>query len=114
MELAALFGKEAAALRGKSPVTAAQIKETADIGTQLLTLLKPSRTRRIKAGPSTATSDRDRLWTLVLARHDALWRAGAYLFGRDVDEKVPLLQARRVRSLKKAPPAPALAVVKAS
>ncbi len=50
----------------------------------------------------------------LLARHDVLWRAGAYLFGRDVDEKVPLLQARRVRSLKKVPPAPALAVVKAS
>ncbi len=114
VELAALFGKNAAALRGKSPVTAAQIKEAAEVGTQLLTLLKPSRARRTKPGASAATSDRDRLWTLVLARHDALWRAGAYLFGRDVDEKVPLLQARRLLKPKKAPPAPALSVAKAS
>ncbi len=116
VELAALFSKNAAALRGKSPVTAAQIKEASEVGTQLLSLLKPTRTRRAKAEVSSAASDRDRLWTLVLARHDALWRAGAYLFGRAVEEKVPLLQANRTRRPKKASPAPAptAALAKAS
>ncbi len=79
VELAALFSKNAAALRGKSPVTSAQIQEASEVGTQLLSLLKPTRMRRSKAGGSSAASDRDRLSTLVLARHDALWRAGAYL-----------------------------------
>lgn len=116
VELAALFSKNAAALRGKSPVTAAQVKEASEVGTQLLSLLKPARTRRAKPGVSSAVSDRDRLWTLVLARYDALWRAGAYLFGHDVEEKVPPLQASRGRKPKKAQPAPAPvpAVAKAS
>ena len=45
IELAAAYGTYAAVLRGKTPVTAAQVTETADVGNQLRTLLKP-RTRR--------------------------------------------------------------------
>lgn len=42
-----------------------------------------------------ATELRDRFWTLVLQRHDALWRCGAWIHGRAVDEHVPPLQAGR-------------------
>lgn len=42
-----------------------------------------------------ATELRDRFWTLVLQRHEALWRCGAWLHGQTVDEHVPPLQAGR-------------------
>lgn len=44
---------------------------------------------------SEATELRDRLWTLLLQRHDALWRCGAWIHGREVDQHVPPLQAGR-------------------
>ena len=100
--LAALFTNNAASLKGKHPVTAAQIKEAAEVGTKLLGLLKPGRAKPTRVAPNEAAVDRDRLWTLLLRRYDALWRAGAYLFGRDaVDAKVPALQASRGAGKKK-------------
>ena len=94
--LAALFSKHGAALRGKHAVTAAQRTEAAGLGTELLTILKPGRAKRTRAKPAVGTDERDRLWTLLVKRHDQLWRAGAYLFGRElVDAKVPSLQASR-------------------
>lgn len=42
-----------------------------------------------------ATELRDRFWTLLLQRHDALWRCGAWIYGQEVDSQVPPLQARR-------------------
>jgi hypothetical protein len=101
--LAALYAKNASSLRGKHPLTAAQINEAAEVGTELLKLLKTGRSRRTPTTGVPAVDMRDRLWTLVLRRNDALWRAGAYLFGRDqVDTKVPTLQASRGGRPKKA------------
>ncbi|HSN99462.1 MAG TPA: hypothetical protein VLS89_14300, partial [Candidatus Nanopelagicales bacterium] len=61
-----------------------------------LTVLRPKRTR--KKTPTEvidAAEMRDRLWTLLTQRHALLWRAGAYLFGKDeVDARVPPLQSR--------------------
>jgi hypothetical protein len=34
---------------------------------------------------------RDRFWTLLLQRYQDVWRVGAYLFGRAVDERLPKL-----------------------
>lgn len=42
-----------------------------------------------------ASELRDRFWTLLLQRHEALWRCGAWIHGRTVDEHVPPLQAGR-------------------
>ena len=94
--LTALFAKHAPKVRGKHAITAAQLKESADLGTELLQLLKPGRARRASSGPAVGADERDRLWTLLAQAHDRLWRAGAYLFGRSaVDAKVPSLQASR-------------------
>jgi hypothetical protein len=94
--LAALFRKNAAKLRGKHAVSAAQLKQADELGAALLKTLKPARARRAKTAATVEAVDRDRLWTLVERRHEQLWRAGAYLFGRAaVDEKVPSLQAVR-------------------
>lgn len=106
VELAALYRKHAATIRGKHAVTAAQVEECANVGTKLLTELKARRARSKGAGPADGTELRDRLWTLFLERADALFRAGAYLFGRDaIDAKVPPLQAHRGSKKKPAPPA---------
>lgn len=103
--LSALFTKHAAAIRGKHAVSAAELKEAALLGTDLLTILKPARARRGSVGPAVGADERDRLWTLLVRGHDKLWRAGAYLFGRDeVDAKVPSLQAHRGGRGKKATP----------
>jgi hypothetical protein len=38
---------------------------------------------------------RDRFWTLLSQRHDVLWRCGAWLYGRAVDDRVPPLVVRQ-------------------
>jgi hypothetical protein len=104
--LAALFRKHAASVRGKTVVTAANVKESAELGTRLLGLLKPAAARNANKTAKSkeivdAVDARDRLWSLATEGHDVLWRAGAYLFGRgEVDARVPALQAR-VRGARK-------------
>jgi len=110
--LAALFGKEAKKLKGKTAVTAAQVKEAAEVGTRLRGVLKPTKAVKTSA-PSAelarATDVRDRFWTLLVQRHDIAWRAGAYLFGKDVHDRVPPLHRHAVtrKKVDKAPAAPA-------
>lgn len=121
IELAALFVKHAPALRGKTPVTSAQVKEAAAVGTQLIALLKPSKVKtpkKVKQEAAEARDIRDRLWTLLDERHDKLRRVGAYLFGvRELDGHVPALQTRvfvKQRATKKATKATALAPIQAT
>ena len=95
--LSALFTDNAAAIAGKHPITPAQLVEADALGKELLDLLRPTRERNGPTAINKATDDRDRLWTLVVQRHDKLWRAGAFLFGRDVDARVPALMAGKRR-----------------
>ncbi len=94
--LAALYRKHADKTRGKTAVTAAEVREASELGDELLTLLKPSRTKTVRAEDVRKAADqRDRLWTLVRRGYDALWRACAYLYGAEgVAARVPALQAR--------------------
>ncbi|MFO0588298.1 MAG: hypothetical protein U0441_12190 [Polyangiaceae bacterium] len=46
VDLAALFREFAAAVRGKTPVTAEMLKEAADLGTELLLALKPKSAKK--------------------------------------------------------------------
>lgn len=94
--LAALFQKLAAQAKGKHAVTAAEVREAAELGSELLKLLKPRTARKTRGVDAKQAADaRDRLWTLVKHGHDALWRACAFLYGPDaIDAKVPALQAR--------------------
>jgi hypothetical protein len=93
--LAALFRDHAAAVKGKSPVTRAAIDEADKVGAELVARLKPAAAKPAARAqlPAPTAASRDKLWTLLVRRHDALWRVGAYLFGRDVDRHVPALQA---------------------
>ena len=106
--LAALFRRHSAAVRNKTPVTAAQLEQAAAVGSRLLAVLSPKGARR---GPvaevAAATLIRDRLWTLFDQTWEReVWRAGAWLFGREVENRVPLLASRVVakRPAKVKPP----------
>jgi len=109
VDLAALFIAHAAAVRGKTAVTATQIREASALGTDLLTILKPKAARRTSKAPAevvSAVEIRDRLWTLLTERHDVLRRVGMWLWGEDVSDHVPLLQSRVVARKKPAAPKP--------
>lgn len=111
IELAALFQKSASAVRGRSPVTREQIAEAATLGSELLQVIKPARTRRTSqktTGAVDAAAARDRLGALLLSEHDTLRRAGFWLFGREADARVPPLAAHMgPRKSKKSAEAPA-------
>lgn len=99
VELATLFAKNATEVRGKTPVTAALVKEAAEVGSQLQTVLKPRRSnapQEMHEDVRKARDVRDRLWTLLVERHDRLRRVGAYLFGvNGLDKHVPSLQSAK-------------------
>lgn len=95
--LAALFKKYASQVRGKSPVTTADVNEAANVGAALIGVLQPRGARGKPASQAlkAAVDARDRLWTLFEQTwEDNVWRAGAWLFGRDVNAHVPSLLAR--------------------
>ena len=92
---AGVFRKYAAALRGKTPVSAAQVKAAAETGAQLMKVLHPkgARVKGKAAALRAAITLRDRLATLLALGHAELRRAGGWLFGEERDAKVPLLLA---------------------
>jgi len=107
--LAALFRKNERAVRGKTPVTAADVREASEVGSRLLEVLHPKGAKRARPDDerARATEARDRLWTLFATRwEDLVWRAGAWLFGRDVDAHVPPLHARVAAKRAAKAPAP--------
>lgn len=96
--LADLFGEFAAVLHHKHPFTDTQFTEIAELGHTLMRVIVPDGAR-VAPSPQAiaAAATRDRLYTLLLIRHTDLRRAGFYLFADDVDQKVPVLGARRSR-----------------
>jgi hypothetical protein len=112
--LAALYQGNADAVRGKTPVSAAQVREASDLGSRLLTILKPaSAGRKAKNKEAAEMADkRDRLWTLYESTwEDHVWRAGAWVFKREVDASVPSLHSRVVGKRVAKPGAPGAATV---
>lgn len=94
ISLSALYRRHAAAIRGKTPVSAAQVREAGEVGAQVLKLLRPARSKGGAAGPSEAARDRDLLYTLLLSRYHDLRRVGMYLWMEAVDAHVPALFSR--------------------
>jgi hypothetical protein len=94
--LAALFAASKAAIQGKTAVTSADVAQAEQLGSQLLTLLKPTRARKARPAEVVSASDvRDRLWTLVVQGYGQLWSACAFLYGQaEIDARVPPLQSR--------------------
>lgn len=100
--LARLFTDHADAIRGKTAITAVEVREASDLGTELRTLLRPAGARKapMDAELSQALENRDRLFTLLVERYDLVRRAGAWIFGLEkVGELVPTPGSRvRVRA----------------
>jgi hypothetical protein len=94
--LAALLSSNAAAIKGKTAITSADTAQAAQLGSQLLTMLKPTRAKKARpASVVDAADTRDRMWTLVQDSYANLWKACAYLYGQDqIDARVPPLQSR--------------------
>lgn len=102
---AALYQKHLPSLRGLTAINAAQVRRASELGTELLTLLKPSsvkRDRSRKGAAREAMELRDRLWTLLVRRYAHAECAGGAAWGRSLDEHVPALQSRYVAAKKKA------------
>jgi hypothetical protein len=96
MAFCELLRRNEARIQGRSPVTAAELEEAEQAVTKLRELLAPSGElleRLTLPSLVEATQVRDRFWTLLKQRHDLLWRCGAWLYGQQVDEHVPPLQA---------------------
>jgi hypothetical protein len=107
--LAALYRKHASALRNKTAVTADEVARAAEIGSELLTLLKPKRAKRTGPSPGhDAAEMRDRLWTLLVLGKEArggLDSIAGWLWGQEAWAHVPPLQAHRATKARVAKPA---------
>ena len=110
IELAALYRKHPAAMTAQKLVTAAHLVRAAELGTELLSRLKPKGTRvsTARSGQPDVVA-RDRLATLLWQRHAELRKAAYYQWGEDFERHAPALQSRRStkKSIPPAPPAPA-------
>jgi len=103
VDAAALLRKSPGVL-ARSPLNKADVEAAATLGAELTRALRPKGAVKVTPAALKQSLDlRDRLGTLLTRRHEALWRAGAYLFGRhEVDARVPLLGSR-ARAAKKTP-----------
>ena len=110
IELAALYRKHPDAMSAQRLVTGAHLDQAAQLGTELLTRLKPAGTRTSTARSGQAdVVARDRLATLLWQRHGELRKAAYYLWGDDFERHAPALQSRKNprKSIPPAPPKPA-------
>lgn len=104
-DLSALFRKHNAALKGKTHVTAAQIKEAGEVGAALLKVLRPASAKRSRKAPvevANAADIRDRLWTLLVLGYRELRRVGMWIWMDEVDAHVPPLGSRASSGSRKA------------
>ncbi len=94
VDLAQLFTVNAAAVKGKTPVTQAQIGEATQVGDQLLALIKPKGTPGQPLNKTNAAvAARDQVAALMVAQYAQLRRAGMWIWVDDVDANVPPLHS---------------------
>jgi hypothetical protein len=96
--LVALLRRNEARIAGRSPVSASDLAEAEQIVGKLRVMLGQ---QGAEGGGGTQSvvrviEIRDRFWTLLNQRYDVLWRCGAWIFGRGVEDRVPRLPVRQV------------------
>ena len=110
--LADLYGEYRSQIAGKHPFADAQIARAAELGHALMKVITPDGARaNATASALQAVEQRDRLFSLLVLRHAELRKAGFYLFGEEVDDKVPTLGARAGKRREPPTPEPAPAPV---
>jgi hypothetical protein len=94
--LVALLRRNEARIAGRSPVVESELVEAEQLAGTLRVMLGQQGVESEAGAPSLvkAVEIRDRFWTLLHQRYDVLWRCGAWLYGRAVDERVPPLPVR--------------------
>lgn len=93
--IAAMFQRLEAKLAGKHPFTKEALQQLADDANWLIQQLVPAGAVPGKTERSADTILRDRLWTDLVRRYDALYQAGVAIWGRrGVDQHIPALHAR--------------------
>jgi hypothetical protein len=100
VDLASLFRRNAAKVRGKTAVTAAQLREAAQLGEELLDTLTPEGAKPTGARArelADAIALRDRLGTVLAHRYAEVERAAGWRWGRALGDYVPSVLSR-VRS----------------
>jgi hypothetical protein len=97
LALVALLRRNETRIAGRSPVAASDLAEAEQIVGKLRVMLGQQGIESDRAAPSLVkvVEIRDRFWTLLNQRYDVLWRCGAWLYGRAVDERVPPLPVRQ-------------------
>lgn len=107
VDLAALFTEHAEALRGKTPVTAADARRAGELGARLLGTLRP-KGKKAERSPEQkdAGRDRDALGTLLSRTYAEVRRAAGWLFGDEADTIAPRLGSRSDARKKAKPAAP--------
>lgn len=106
--LADLYGAYRGQIAGKHPFSDAQIARVAELGHALMKVITPEGARAsVSSAAVKAMDERDRIYSLLLLRHGELRRAGYYLFGDEIDEKVPTLGARAGKRREPEAPLPA-------
>ena len=108
--LSDLYAEYRSQIAGKHPFADAQLSRIAELGHALMKLITPEGAR---TGSSEAAAQamelRDRIFSLLAIRHAELRKAGFYLFGEEVESRVPSLGARQGKSRPQPaepPPAP--------
>ncbi len=92
--LADLYTRFAGDLAGRHPFTTAEITELREAGEWLVDNLTPAGARKPKSKPTEAEELRDRVWTMLVARHADLRMCGYWLHRDEIDEHVPKLLSR--------------------
>lgn len=106
VSIAALFQELGSAVAGKHPFSPEYFDEMRGHGEWLLKQLKPEGAVAAPIAADPAIDIRDRLWTMLSARHDHLREAGVVVYGlKALDEHVPPLGSRTIT--RSAPTAPA-------
>jgi hypothetical protein len=97
IDLSSLFRKHWANIEGKTAITLEQLARAAEVGTALLRILKPRGAHRRRTAEQQAPAEqRDRLFTVIVQRHDQMRRIGVWLWGEaEVDEYIPALGSRK-------------------
>lgn len=104
--LESLYREHEEALKNKQPFSAAELKEVADLGNDVVRGITPDGGRQRVEAKTPETVLRDRFYTLLTRRHAELRKAGYFLYGEAVNDYVPALATRVLRPRKSAAEAP--------
>jgi hypothetical protein len=105
--LSDLYAEYRGQVAGKHPFSDVQLARIAELGHALMKIITPDGARTASSEAATQAMElRDRIYSLLAIRHAELRKAGFYLFGDEVDARVPPLGARQGKPKPQAPEPP--------